>query len=141
MDSFKLRNKPTRPLSVSTADQGFHTTTIIDWRLSIHPTLWSPPTDVFETDAKLVVRVEIAGMNEEDFTVRIDPNRMVISGIRVETPEQRAFHQMEIHYGEFYTEVDLPDLLDLDNVEAEYRNGFLVVTILKAHPKQVKVNG
>ena len=106
----------------------------------MHPNLWSPPTDVFETETKLVVRVEIAGMNEDDFSVRIDQNRMVISGIRLETPEQRAFHRMEIHYGEFYSEVDLPDLLDLNKVEAEYHDCFLVVTIQKALPKHVKIN-
>lgn len=141
MDILKYRNKPTKLSGLSASDQTRHTATIIDWQLSMHPNLWSPPTDVFETETKLVARVEIAGMNEEDFSVRIDQNRMVISGIRLETPEQRAFHRMEIHYGEFYSEVDLPDLLDLNKVEAEYRDGFLVVTIQKALPKHVKING
>jgi HSP20 family molecular chaperone IbpA len=47
---------------------------------------------------------------------------------------------MEIHYGEFYTEIDLPGLLDLNKVEAEYKHGFLVVTIQKALPKHVDIN-
>jgi HSP20 family molecular chaperone IbpA len=140
MNTFTYRNKPTRLSSISASDQAHHTTAIIDWQLSMHPNLWNPPTDVFETETKLVARVEIAGMNEEDFSVRIDQNHMVISGIRLETPEQRAFHQMEIHYGEFCSEVDLPDLLDFNKVEAEYRDGFLVVTIQKALPTHVNIS-
>jgi HSP20 family protein len=141
MDTSNYKNKPTNLSGSQASDQTHHTTAINDWRLSIHPNLWSPPTDVFETETKLVVKVEIAGMNEEDFTVRIDQNRMVISGIRLEIPEQRAFHRMEIHYGEFYTEIDLPDLMDLNKVDAEYRDGILVVIIQKALPKHVKING
>ena len=80
-------------------------------------------------------------MNEKDFSVQLDQNHLVISGNRPETPEPCAFHRMEIHYGEFLTDIELPNLLDLGKVDAEYRDGFLLVTILKANPKHIKVNG
>ena len=37
------------------------------WILSHHGQVWHPPTDVFETDESIVVKVEVAGMAEDDF--------------------------------------------------------------------------
>src|SRR5512138_3366911 len=37
-----------------------------NWRIGPHAHAWRPPTDVFEREDTLVVRVEIAGMNETD---------------------------------------------------------------------------
>jgi HSP20 family protein len=141
MATANSKPKQARSSGFISSDPAYLSSTIVDWRLSIRPSLWSPPTDVFETETKLVVRVEIAGMEEKDFSVRIDQNHLLISGIRPETPEPRAFNRMEIHYGEFLSEVELPDFLDLNKVEAEYRDGFLLVTIPKAQAKHIKVNG
>jgi len=33
--------------------------------------IWRPPTDVYETDTSVVVKVEIAGMREEDFDISL----------------------------------------------------------------------
>ncbi len=86
------------------------------------------------------MRVEIAGMHEGDFTISIDQNVLSISGLRPDTAERRAFHQMEIPFGEFSTVVEISSPIDIDNVQAEYRDGFLLVTLPKAKPKEIKIN-
>ena len=43
---------------------------------------WYPPTDVYETDDCVIVKVEIAGMAEEDFSIALEGNKLTISGIR-----------------------------------------------------------
>jgi HSP20 family protein len=140
METLKLKRKQVKSNGYLTSDLAFLSSTVVDWRLSIRPKGWNPPTDIFETETKLVVRVEIAGMKENDFSVKVDQGHLVISGIRPETSEPRAFHRMEINYGEFLTALELPELLDLSKIEAEYKDGFLLVTIPKAQPKQIKVN-
>ena len=139
MDTIVMKQKQNRSLSFISSDPTNHSATILNWRLTIHPNVWTPPTDVYETETRLIVRVEIAGMDEEDFSVRVEQGRLLISGIRPETPETRAFHRMEINYGEFFTEVELPESLDFTKIEAEYINGFLLVTIPKAQPKHIKI--
>lgn len=106
----------------------------------MRPHLWRPATDVFETEDRYIVRVEVAGMNESDFQISIDQNILTISGVRPDTGERRAFHQMEIHYGEFVTQVELPSNIEREKVEAEYQDGFLRVILPKAQPKQVKIS-
>ena len=107
---------------------------------SINSSIWRPPTDVYETDDKIVVRVEIAGMQSDDLLVNFDQGTLTIKGSRAEVPERRAFHQMEIHFGEFLTEVDIPIPIDLTKIEAAYQDGFLRVTLPKAVPKHIAIN-
>jgi HSP20 family protein len=112
---------------------------IVNWRISSHPHAWRPPTDVYEREDSIVVRVEIAGMNENDFTISLDQNVLAIRGTRTDTAERRAYHQMEINFGEFITAVELQVPVDADHVQAEYQNGFLWIFLPKAQPKIIKI--
>jgi HSP20 family protein len=107
---------------------------LFGWQIQTRPMLWSPPTDIYETDEAYIVRVEIAGMREEDFEITLQDNYLFIQGIRTDTPERRAYHQMEIRFGRFATIVELPPGVDTQHIEAEYHNGFLFVTLPKAKP-------
>lgn len=103
--------------------------------------VWSPPTDVYETKDAYVVRVEVAGMRDVDFEVLFDNGVLTISGQRPERAERRAYHQMEIHFGKFSTSVALPGAADLDHAQAEYKDGFLTVTLPKARSVDVRIEG
>ena len=109
------------------------------WRIASRPRVWRPPTDVFETEDNIVVRVEVAGMRDTDFKVTLGEQHLQIHGVRSDVSERRSYHQMEIPYGEFITEVDLPSPVVFDQVEAVYREGFLRVLLPKARPHQVHV--
>lgn len=100
---------------------------------------WRPPTDVYETDTCMVVKVEIAGMREEDFAISLDSRRLVISGVRHDPAAKLGYQQMEILYGHFETDVHLPRAIDVDGIEATYQNGFLSIILPKARPRQVPV--
>jgi HSP20 family protein len=111
------------------------------WRISSRPHAWRPPTDVYETDDAIIIRVEVAGMRESDFTISLVERNLTIRGIRQDTSERRAYHQMEIPFGEFTAEVELPFTVISDKVEATYHDGFLRILLPKAHPKHIKVEG
>jgi HSP20 family protein len=113
----------------------------IGWQVGVHSYSWSPPTDVYETETSFVVRVEVAGMRESDFTINVDDNYLFISGVRSESPERRAYRQMEIRYGEFSTAVELPLGVDVSSAEADYKDGFLSVILPKIKPTQVSIKG
>jgi HSP20 family protein len=102
---------------------------------------WRPPTDVFETDDCVVVKVEVAGMDEDDFVVSLDGRRLVISGVRRDPAAKLGYQQMEIQYGHFETDVHLSRAVEEDKIEATYRSGFLGVRLPKAKPRHVPVVG
>ncbi len=110
------------------------------WRLTVRPHLWRPSTDLYETEEKYTVRVEIAGMNEAEFSISVDQNYLTISGARPDpSGERRAYHQMEIAYGEFMIQIELPGNIDHDKIQADYQDGFLTITLPKAGPRQIRV--
>jgi HSP20 family protein len=110
----------------------------ISWR--VRSSVWSPPTDVYETEDALVVRIEIAGMREDDFDVALEARVLTVSGHRQDLSERRAFHQMEIWFGRFEISIEIPMPVDQETSVAEYANGFLMINLPKANPKQIKVD-
>lgn len=100
---------------------------------------WYPPTDVYETEDNIIVRVEIAGMQDEGFAIELSGRHLLIRGLRQDQPERRAYHQMEIRFGEFAIELALPSPVDSNQVEAEYADGFLRVILPKAHPRHIPI--
>jgi len=100
---------------------------------------WRPPTDVYETDSYLIVKVEIAGMSEEDFDVSLVGRTLTISGVRYDPAAKLTYHQMEVLYGEFRTEVYLPCPVVEDEIEARYEDGFLIITLPKVQVKKVPI--
>ena len=105
----------------------------------VHSSLWTPPTDVYETEDNLVVRVEVAGMREEDFEVSVEDQVLIIRGVRPDLNERRAYRQMEIRFGKFEVAVGLPGGVDLDNAAAQYKDGFLSVIFPRLLAKQIEV--
>jgi HSP20 family protein len=112
---------------------------LVNWRTASNSRFWRPPTDVYEREDKIVVRVEIAGMNESDFLISLDQNVLLIRGTRPDVTERGAYYQMEINFGEFLTSVEIQAPIDTERVQAEYQNGFLWVILPKAQPKVIKI--
>jgi HSP20 family protein len=101
------------------------------WTLIRQGQLWRPPTDVYETRDSIVVKVEVAGMVEDDFTITFAERTLVIAGVRHDPAAKVGYHQMEIFYGEFRTEVYIPETIDPDSIDASYKDGFLLVVLPK----------
>lgn len=89
-----------------------------------------PPTDVIELPDKILVVIEIAGMRPNDFNISLSNRLLVVKGTRERLALQdAAYYQVEIGYGDFRVEVQLPDSVDRDQVNAIYRDGFLHVEL------------
>ena len=109
------------------------------WILISHSHLWRPPTDVYETEEAFVIQVEVAGMSSADFDIVVQDRRVTVHGVRHDPGEARAYHQMEIHFGEFRTEVELPGLFARGAVTAAYEDGYLRVVLPKPKAHHVDI--
>ena len=106
----------------------------ISWQVSAN--IWRPPTDVYETADAFVVKVEVAGMREEDFEVGIENSVLMISGTRPILNERCAYYQMEIRSGNFEIAVELPAPIKVELSVAEYKDGFLMINLPKERQNQ-----
>ena len=102
---------------------------------------WVPNTDVYTTDTGLVVKVELPGMKSENLEITVDEgSRLRIRGNRPDCCRAGKcnFLVMEISYGPFESEIELPDGYDLSKAKAIYVNGFLRVDVPAAHQPHFK---
>lgn len=92
---------------------------------------WTPNTDVYVTDAGLVIKVELAGMRKEDLELVAEGSQLRISGVRRDGCRGSAcrFVVMEINYGPFETVIEIPADYDVNAAKAAYQNGFLRVDL------------
>ncbi len=101
---------------------------------------WQPDIDVFETESDVVVRVELAGVRQEDVRVSVDGDQLRISGHRA-TGESEAvsLHQMEIAAGPFDRRLRIPVPFERDHVSARLSEGVLTITLARRKPQQHRV--
>jgi len=92
---------------------------------------WRPPTDVYETPEGLVVKMELAGMREQDIEISLDEKTLLISGFRPDDrPSERiSYYQMGVNYGPFAVQIFLPWPVQEDAVSATYDDGFLLIRL------------
>lgn len=105
------------------------------------------PAEVFDDEEKVVVRVEVPGMEGADFDIQVVEDYLVISGrkrVEKEKTEGR-YHVVERAYGSFERAIPLPEEVVADEASARYRRGVLEVTLPKSSARarrkiEVKVN-
>lgn len=97
---------------------------------------WRPPVDYWETGEELGVKVEMAGMSEEDFDIVLYQDILVIEGDRRWYSTEARFHLAEIRHGPFRLELPIPSNIDRERVTARYERGFLQVLLPKAGTKR-----
>jgi HSP20 family protein len=104
-----------------------------------------PAVDVYEDSKKVVLKLEVPGIEEKDLDIRVENNTLTVKGERKFEKEEKEenFHRIERRYGTFYRAFTLPSTVDTEHVQANYQNGILKLELSKkpeAQPKQIKVN-
>jgi len=97
---------------------------------------WRPAVNLCEHETFYCIVVELAGMKATDIDLRAEEGLLVLSGERFlpenkEEPGSVRLHLMEIDHGRFQRAIELPENVDIDRIEAFYRNGYLWVRIPK----------
>ncbi|MFC1961070.1 Hsp20/alpha crystallin family protein [Chloroflexota bacterium] len=102
--------------------------------------LWNPPTDIYKHQERLIVLIEIAGMQESDFEIVLQNRMLLVSGIRKHVaPSHVAYHQMEIQRGNFRIEIQIPWAVQREQVTAIYRDGLLKIELPHTEPRTIRV--
>jgi HSP20 family protein len=103
-----------------------------------------PPVDIYEDAHKIVLKLEVPGMKQEDLDVQLENNALTIRGERKFEKEEREenFHRIERRYGSFFRSFAVPNTVSTEGVKANYEAGVLRIELAKreeAKPKQLKV--
>ncbi len=104
-----------------------------------------PAVDIYEDAKKVVLKLEVPGVEEKDLDIRVENNTLTVKGERKFEKEEKEenFHRIERRYGSFYRAFTLPSTVDSEHINANYNAGVLKLELSKkaeAQPKQIKVN-
>ncbi len=100
-----------------------------------------PAAEMHETPNAIELKVEVPGMEANDLDVQVTAEAVSISGERKieKKSEERGMTRSEFRYGRFQRIIPLPTRIQNDNVQAEYTNGVLRLTLPKAEAEKNKV--
>jgi len=106
--------------------------------------VFRPAMDVVETENGFTVRIDLPGIAPDNVTVEFEDGLLTISGELADTVEQEdaRYHYRERRSGAFKRVLRLNDKLDVDNIQAAFDNGVLVLDVPKrpeTQPKRIAV--
>jgi HSP20 family protein len=103
-----------------------------------------PAVDVYEDAQKLVLKLEVPGIKQDDLDIRVENQTLVVKGERKLESEEKEenFHRIERRFGSFVRSFTLPQTVDTNAIKADYDAGVLTISVGKkaeSQPKQVKI--
>ncbi|MDP8238904.1 MAG: Hsp20/alpha crystallin family protein [Candidatus Hatepunaea meridiana] len=105
---------------------------------------WSPHVEITELEDHFEVSAELPGMNRDDIKVELKNSILTISGEKSAGREEKdhKIHLCERAYGSFKRSFQLPSNVDSKSINAEFKNGILILNFPKleeAKPKQIDI--
>src|SRR6185437_7214970 len=99
-----------------------------------------PAVDIYEDDKKVILKLEVPGIEEKDLDVSVENNTLTVKGERKFEKEEKEenFHRIERRYGSFFRAFTLPPTVDTENIGAQYNAGVLKVELKKKPEAQPK---
>lgn len=107
----------------------------------------APETDVVETEHNIRVITEMPGLKRDNIDIDVENNVLTIRGEKREERnegEEGKYHLAERRYGTFTRSFVLPRDVDSENIEANFEDGVLNITIPKsekARRRRIEIGG
>ncbi len=122
--------------SVNSFFDDFITKDLFDWTDKNFAGLGSnlPSVNLKETDTNIEIELAAPGMKREDFKVEIDNDVLMISSEKEEEKEEVKkdnYIRKEFNYQSFNRTFTLPETVNENKIEANYKDGILHVVIGK----------
>jgi len=102
--------------------------------------------DLYEEGDHIVAEVYAPGFDKDDIDIRVEANKLLISGqakeVEEDTKKKRKYYRRETRNLSFTRTCDLPVPVDASKAEAKFKDGVLRVALPKreeAKPKQIEV--
>jgi HSP20 family protein len=97
-----------------------------------------PAVDVSETDKGYEIKAELPGMEEKNIEVKLADGILTIKGEKQEDKEekQKDYYLRERSFGSFQRSFQVPDGVDTNKIEANFKNGVLTLNLPKSPEAQ-----
>ncbi len=98
---------------------------------------WNPSVDLYETPDAFILEADLPGVNPQDVKVEVQNSDLVLQGWRSleKSHTDGTFHTMERCSGHFMRRMKLPETVDKETIQAEFRDGVLRVILPRIKQK------
>ena len=103
---------------------------------------WYAPAAIWEDQDNYHVELELPGVANDDIEITYEKGGLVVNAERAAPQEERKYWHHSRRYGKSRFNMQLPDTVDGEKIEAELRHGVLHLTLAKrpeAQPKKITV--
>ena len=102
-------------------------------RRAARPAAWTPPVDVIETEAAVLILVSLPGVSADAVEATLEGDSVLVSGRRTLPPELQTavIHRLELPMGRFERRIPIPPGR-YDGVRRDTRDGCLLISLHKA---------
>jgi HSP20 family protein len=102
---------------------------------------WTPAIEIQDREDSLVLRAEIPGVAAKDLDIQVAREAVAISGEHhyENKVQEQSFFRTELRYGSFQRTIPLPIAVDNHQVQAEFKDGILKLTLPKAREAKQKI--
>jgi len=92
-----------------------------------------PKVDIRETDKAVMITAELPGLDAKDIDISLADDVLTLRGEKNMENESKEenYYRMERSYGSFNRAIPLPMEVESGNVNAEFKNGVLKITVAK----------
>ncbi len=102
-----------------------------------------PAVNIAETENEFHIELAIPGLKKNDFKINVEKDQLTISADKktedAEQPDAKKYNRKEFNYDSFTRTFTLPESADQANIQAEYTDGILFVTIAKKEEAKIQV--
>ncbi len=94
--------------------------------------------DITEDEKEFVIKAELPELRREDVSVKVEDGILTLTGERKFEKEEKGkkYHRVERAYGSFARSFRLPEEADPEKVSAEFKDGVLLVHLVKDEKTQ-----
>lgn len=101
-----------------------------------------PAVNIIENFPNFVVELAAPGLQKEDFSIEVEEDTLKISSKKAkeqtEENNDSRFRKREFNYQSFERSFKLPENIKTEDIQANYENGILKITLPKEEKKALK---
>lgn len=106
-----------------------------------HVPVARPKTNIVEHDEAYVLEMTVPGMNKDNIQLEVENNTLMVQGSveeRKDDEESPNFYRREFRIGAFKRSFELPKNVDVESIDANYKDGILLIRLPKMEKLESK---
>lgn len=101
-----------------------------------------PAVNILENENEFTIEIAAPGLKKEDFKINLEHDQLSVSALKVEGSNEdnstKKYNRREFNFTDFTKTFTLPETADSNKINAEYKDGILLIQISKKEELKIQ---